>query len=189
MLAYSSIENMGIITLGIAVGGIGIYAAMLHLLAHSLIKSSFFLTAGNILKLFKTKKIDEISGILKIDKVTGWLWVLCFAGMAGLPPSPLFLSEFLLLKAMLEKNQIMLAVIFAFLLTVIIYGMGKAIIKMSFGDVKAHNAAQDLSVKELHSSMYLPQIVFVTLSLILGICMPSYINQLIHNAVLAISSM
>jgi len=183
MLAYSSIENMGIIALGIAVGGVGIYAAMLHLLAHSLLKSSFFLTAGNILKQFKTKKIDEISGILKQNKLTGWLWASCFIGIAGIPPSPLFISEFLLLKTMFEKDMIILAVVFSVLLTVIIYGIGKSVIKMSFGDVhKTENATVKLS-----SGMYIPQIIFITASLILGIYMPSFVNQIIHNAALAVS--
>jgi len=183
MLAYSSIENMGIIALGIAVGGVGIYAAMLHLLAHSLLKSSFFLTAGNILKQFKTKKIDEISGILKQNKLTGWLWASCFIGIAGIPPSPLFISEFLLLKTMFEKDMIILAVVFSVLLTVIIYGIGKSVIKMSFGDVhKTENATIKLSL-----GMYIPQIIFITASLILGIYMPSFVNQIIHNAALAVS--
>jgi len=185
MLAYSSIENMGIIAIGIAVGGLGIYAAMLHMLAHSLVNSSFFLTAGNILKLFKTKKIDKISGILKLDNVTGWLWVLCFAAIAGLPPSPLFLSEFLLLKAMLQKNQYMLAIIFLILLTIIIYGMGKSVIKMSFGDIKANNAS---GLQKLSFNMYLPQMAFIAVSIMLGIYIPPFISQIIHNAVFAISS-
>ena len=180
MLAYSSIENMGIIAIGIAVGGLGIYAAMLHLIAHSLIKSSFFLTAGNLLKQFKTKKISEISGILKQDKITGWLWVSCFIGIAGLPPSPLFLSEFLLLKAMFEKNLIILAIIFSVLLTIIIYGIAKSAIKMSFGEVQ--NPKE--TIKKLSFGMYAPQIIFITASVILGIYMPSFVNRLLHNAAL-----
>jgi len=196
MLAYSSIENMGIIAIGIAVGGLGIYAAMLHLLAHSLIKSSFFLTAGNILKLYKTKRITEIGGILKLDKVTGWLWILCFVAIAGLPPSPLFISEYLLLKAMFEKNQIILAIIVIILLTVIIYGMGKAVIRMSFGDIKTLKMSDNQlisserpAIKDISYGMYIPQLVFITVALIFGIYMPSYINQMLHNAVLAVSSL
>jgi len=184
MLAYSSIENMGIIAIGIAVGGLGIYAAMLHLLAHSLIKSSFFLTAGNILKLFKTKNINEISGIIKQDKISGWLWVLCFTGISGIPPSPLFLSEFLLLKAMFKSNQIPLAIIFSLFLTIIIFGIGKSVIKMSFGEVKIQKITQSLTM-----GMYLPQIIFLTIALILGSYMPPFIYQLIQNAALASSSL
>ena len=187
MLAYSSIENMGIIAIGIAVGGLGVYAAMLHLIGHSLIKASFFLTAGNILKRFETKKISEISGILKVDKMTGWLWILSFVGIAGLPPSPLFLSEFLLLKTMLEKNQIIPALIIMILLTVIIYGIGKSVIKMSFGDIEVPQ--REYGLQKINLAMYLPQIIFITGALVLGIYIPPYINQIINNAVLAISSL
>ncbi len=187
MLAYSSIENMGIIAIGIAVGGLGVYAAMLHLIGHSLIKASFFLTAGNILKRFETKKISEISGILKVDKMTGWLWILSFVGIAGLPPSPLFLSEFLLLKTMLEKNQIIPALIIMILLTVIIYGIGKSVIKMSFGDIEVPQ--REYGLQKINLAMYLPQIIFITGALVLGIYIPPYINQIINNAVLAMSSL
>ena len=57
MLAYSSIENMGILIIGIALGGIGAIASIVHLIGHSLIKASFFLTSGNVLKLYSSKKI------------------------------------------------------------------------------------------------------------------------------------
>ena len=187
MLAYSSIENMGIIVIGIAVGGLGVYAAMLHLIGHSLIKASFFLTAGNILKKFETKKISDISGILKVDKTTGLLWILSFIGIAGLPPSPLFLSEFILLKTMLEKNQIIPALIIMLLLTVIIYGIGKSVIKMSFGDIEIPQI--EYKSQKINLAMYLPQVALISGALTLGIYIPPYINQIINNAVLAISSL
>jgi hypothetical protein len=71
-------------------------------------------------------------------------------------------------------------------LTLIIYGIGKAVIKMSFGDIKSPKP--DESIKYLPATMYIPQIIFITAALILGIFMPSYIDQIINNAVLAISS-
>ncbi|MFA6988549.1 MAG: proton-conducting transporter membrane subunit [Candidatus Gastranaerophilaceae bacterium] len=176
MLAYSSIENMGIIAIGTAIGGIGMYAALLHMVGHSLIKSSFFLTAGNILKIFKTKKINEVTGILKADKISGWLWILCFAGIVGLPPSPLFISEFLLLKALIVKNHFVIIAIFLILLTIILYGIGKAVLNMSFGkDTETFK-------NKMYWSLYVPQLVFITISLIIGIYMPVFLNELIKNA-------
>lgn len=187
MLAYSSIENMGIMAIGIAVGGVGVYAAMLHLVAHSLIKSAFFLTSGNILRIFNSKKISEISGIIKEDKLTGWLWIACFVGIIGLPPSPIFISEFLLLKSMFVKNQYELIIIFMALLTIIMYGITKSVIKMSFGDLKI--SKRDLLLSKISFGMYAPQAVFLTISLVLGIYIPPFINQLLKNATQAISAM
>jgi len=183
MLAYSSIENMGIIVIGTAIGGVGLYAALLHMIGHSLIKSSFFLTAGNILKIFKTKKINQISGMIQADKITGWLWVLCFAGIVGLPPSPLFISEFLLLKTLIFKNHFIIAAVFLILLTIILYGIGKIVINMSFGVLKPEQKYEKIKNKY----MYIPQISFMSASLILGVYIPVFLNTLIQNAVIAMS--
>jgi len=189
MLAYSSIENMGIITIGIAIGGVGVFAAMLHLVGHSFIKSSFFLTSGNILNRFQTKKIGEVSGILKIDRVTGWLWIICFVGIAGLPPSPLFISEFLMVKAMFIKQYFFLAAIFLLLLTVIIYGMGKLVLKMSFGDVSPHHTTLTQTGRTLSWHMYVPQLILLAISVMIGLYMPDVVNKLIQGAATVISTM
>ncbi len=191
MLAYSSIENMGIMAIGAAIGGIGLYASLLHMIGHSLIKSSFFLTAGNILKIFKTKKINEISGIVKIDKKTGWLWILCFAGITGLPPSPLFISEFLLLKSLIEKNHFIITGIFLILLTIILYGLSKFVINMSFGSIKSEEKENEnntvykdnyTALNKTYPCLYIPQIIFISISLIIGIYIPPFLNELIKNA-------
>ncbi|MDD3150539.1 MAG: proton-conducting transporter membrane subunit [Candidatus Gastranaerophilales bacterium] len=187
MLAYSSIENMGIMAIGAAVGGLGLYASLLHMIGHSLIKSSFFLTAGNILKIFKTKKINEISGIIEVDKKTGWLWILCFAGITGLPPSPLFISEFLLLKSLIEKNHFIITGIFLILLTIILYGIGKVIINMSFDsietEVKTNFKDKYMALNKMYKCLYIPQIIFIAVSIIIGIYIPPFLNELIKNAV------
>jgi len=125
-----------------------------------------------------------------VDKVTGWLWILCFAGIVGLPPSPLFISEFLLLKALIEKNHFIIVAIFLILLTIIIYGMGKTVINMSFGNIKIDNAECSNSIKDkymalkkMDPSLYTSQIIIITISLIMGIYIPPFLNTLIKNAV------
>ncbi|HSA06567.1 MAG TPA: proton-conducting transporter membrane subunit [Candidatus Gastranaerophilales bacterium] len=182
MLAYSSIENMGIAAIGITLGPVGIYAAMLQLFAHSLIKSSFFLTAGNILTLFETKKINKISGLLKKDRLTGWLWIACFVGISGLPPSPLFLSKFLLLKELFSNNQIVFASVFLLLLLIILFGIGRSVITMTFSEAEEANRQTESGY--LYKFMYIPQAVFLTGAAIVGIYTPSFIYNLLNNAVI-----
>lgn len=181
MLAYSSVENMGIIAIGTAIGGVGLFAALLHMVGHSLIKSSFFLTAGNILKIFKTKKINEISGILKVDGVTGWLWILCFTGIMGLPPSPLFISEFLIIKTLISQNHFIIVVIFLVLLTIILFGIAKVIINMSFREASLQ--CEEGTAPKLYISLYISQIIIITVSLFMGIYIPSFLSLLIKNAI------
>lgn len=187
MLAYSSVENMGILVIGTALGGVGVYAAILHMIGHSLIKSSFFLTSGNILEIFGTKKIKSISGILQADRKTGWLWILSFAGIVAFPPSVLFISEFLMIRTMLVSKQYILCAFFVILLTVVLFGLAKAVTKMSYGKVNAEKAeAYKARVKSLSVGMYLPQIIMLIIAFILGIYVPPFLNALINGTITGI---
>lgn len=168
MLAYSSIENMGILIIGTALGGIGLLASIIHLIGHSFIKASFFMTSGNILKIYKTKKIKSISGLLATDHKTGWLWILSFIGITAFPPSLLFISEFLIIKTMLEQKQYLLCAIFLLLLTIVLYGITKAIMNMCFGEIIIK---KEETIK-LPFIMYLPQMILLLAAFILGILLP-----------------
>ena len=137
ILAYSSVENIGIILIGLAAGGIGHFAAILHIISHSLAKSSLFLTAGNILYRYKTKETGLVSGLLKGDELTGWIWIFSLIAIMGIPPFPLFLSEFFIIKALFQNGQYPLAVLFFLLLTIILAAMAKNMLKMSFGEDNA----------------------------------------------------
>lgn len=181
MLAYSSIENMGIITIGIGIGGIGKYAAMLHLVAHSFVKTSFFLTSGNILRRFGTKDIDKVTGILKKDTISGWLWILCFIAISGIPPSPIFISEFLIVRAMFVNGNIGLAIIFLLLLTVIIFGFGNLVLKMGFG-----KEIENISGDRFSLLSYAPHVILLVILAIIGVYMPEFLNILLKNAVLGL---
>lgn len=181
MLAYSSIENMGILAIGTGLGGIAMIAAIIHLIGHSLIKASFFLTSGNVLELYGTKKIKAVTGLLKTDKKTGWLWILSLLGIAAFPPSVLFISEFLMVKSMFFSGKFILCAVFMLLLTIVLYGLAKAVIKMCFSP-----ASEEPSDKKLGWTMYAPQIVMLALAFILGVFMPQEVTNLITNTVIGL---
>ncbi len=177
MLAYSSIENMGIISLGIATGGIAYYASFLHVISHSLAKGSFFLTAGNILNRFHTKEIDKVRGILQIDKINGWLWIGSFAAISGIPPFPSFISEFLITMELFRGHQYIIAGIFFLVFTIILFGMGRSVMHMAFGPADPH------LVKASPAPMtYIPQIGFLMLAVVIGIYTPDILNNLLKWA-------
>lgn len=180
MLAYSSIENMGILAIGTALGGVGMLAAMIHLIGHSLIKASFFLTSGNVLELYGTKKIKSVTGLMKSDRKTGWLWVASFLGIAAFPPSVLFVSEFFVVKTMFLKGHYVLSALFLLLLTIVLFGLGKAVIGMAFSSSKDCELKID---KKLSWTMYAPQIVMLILAFIIGIYMPQGLTEMIIDAV------
>ena len=184
MLAYSSIENMGILAIATSLGGIAYYALILHLIGHSLIKASFFLTSGNILELFETKKVKSIRSIVSYDGKTAWLWIVSFLGICAFPPSVLFISEFLIVKTFIIQKHYILCALFLFLLTVILFGIGRTILKMSFGE---KNPEKDELVKnnlsKLTISNYLPQYILLTLAFVLGLYVPRFLKNIIDNMV------
>lgn len=176
MLAYSSIENMGIITIALGIGGGAVFAAFLQIAAHSLSKVSLFLTSGNILHSFGTKKTDEVSGLLKNYPATGWFWILSFVGIAGIPPSPVFFSEFAIAKAMIGSGQTIMIILFFLLITIIIAGMGSAVFKMSWGKPKNQIIPGNGFVSVI------PQAILLALLFSMGLGLPDYIYQFITKA-------
>ena len=180
MLAYSSIENMGILIIGLALGGFAAAASIIHMIGHSLFKASFFLTSGNILHLYSTKKIKSTTGLIQADKKTGWLWIWSLIGIAAFPPSVLFISEFYMVRTMFSQHKYVLCIVFLLLLTIILYGLAKAVIKMSFSSLPSE---KEINVKEaaktLNWTMYVPQIVMLLVAFIMGIYMPEYLVNLI----------
>lgn len=100
MLAYSTVENMGLLALGAAAGGrLAIGAVLLHVLGHGLTKSSLFLTSGRIHHVEHTTAIREVQALLARRPGLGRLWAAGLIGLVALPPSGLFLSEVVILGA------------------------------------------------------------------------------------------
>jgi hydrogenase-4 component B len=113
LLAYSSVENIGIITLAIGLGllgvaygrpvmaGLGFGGALLHVLNHSMFKSLLFLGAGSVLHSTGTRRIDRLGGLMKRMPATGTAFLVGAAAICGLPPLNGFVGEFLIYFAAL----------------------------------------------------------------------------------------
>lgn len=185
MLAYSSIENMGILAIALSLGGkIAYLALMIHLIGHSLIKASFFLTSGNILELFESKRIKSVRALALVDNKTSWLWIMSFLGICAFPPSMLFISEFLIVKTFIIQKHYLLCALFLFLLTIILFAMGRVVIKMAYGEKapeKFEIAKNNLP--KLSWTMYAPQIIMLIVAFILGIYVPNFLYYLITNTI------
>ena len=125
------------------------------------------------------EQIKSVTGIMKCDRKTGWLWVASFLGIAAFPPSVLFISEFLMVKTMFLKEHYVLCALFLLLLTIILFGLGKAVIKMAFSSGKNEHSAEAEN-KKLSWTMYAPQIIMLILAFVIGIYMPQgFVNMLI----------
>ena len=133
LLAYSSVEHVGILALGVGLGGSGAFGTLLHAVNHSLTKAMLFLVAGNILTAYQSKSIPEVRGVLRVLPVSGGLWVAGFLAITGSPPFGLFLSEFTILKTALDQGRSGVATAYLVFLALIFVGMATSMLAMAQG--------------------------------------------------------
>jgi len=132
LMAYSSVEHMGLVMLGIAAGGIGYYAAILHIVLHSFVKSSLFFQYNQIYKVYKNKSIYQLGNYFKYNTTGAIVLLLAFISATAMPPSGMFVSEFLIFRSMFEANQLILLLVVLLLLTLIMWAFAKNIFKILF---------------------------------------------------------
>jgi hydrogenase-4 component F len=123
LMAYSSVEHMGVVALGFGFGGpLGIAGALYHMLNHSLNKSLMFFGAGNVMRSYGSKEIRNIRNVWGRFPVQGALWLAGAVAITGAPPFGLFLSELVILRAGIERGYGWAVSIMAALLIVIFIG-------------------------------------------------------------------
>ncbi len=123
LMAYSSVEHMGVIALGFGFGGpLGVAGALYHKLNHALNKSLMFFGAGSMMRSYQTKDIDSIREVGRRFPVVGALWLAGAVAITGAPPFGLFASEFTVLRAGLRTPSAWAAIFMAVLLIVIFIG-------------------------------------------------------------------
>jgi len=120
LMAYSSVEHMGVIALGVGFGGVlGIAGALYHMVNHSLNKSLMFFGAGSMMRSYQTKEIGSIHLVSRRFPVIGALWLAGAVAITGAPPFGLFASELTILRAGLETKAAWAAFVMAGLLIII----------------------------------------------------------------------
>jgi hydrogenase-4 component F len=174
MLAYSSIEHMGLVCIGLALGPPGTAAAMLHLVNHTLAKAPMFLLAGRILRRYETAEIVRVSGVLRSMPWTGGLFLAGGLALAGLPPFGLFVSEFALLRAGFALGRPWLMALVLLLLAVAFVGFIANTNRMLYGRPPA-----GVPVGEEATWRLVPLGLCVGALLVLGLIVPASLARLL----------
>ena len=177
MLAYSSIKNMGIIAFGVGIGGFALYGAFLHIIHHSLLKSSLFLSAGNILLGFDTKQVHRIGGIIRQLPKTFVSFFAGFIGISGLPPFGMFISEVIIIIGAFQKHRYISVALFLLALTLVSAGIGRIFMSMSYGET-----TDKLQVEE-KTFRLLPSYALLLASVALCVWMPDIVYTTIFNSI------
>ncbi len=180
MLAYSGVEHMGLVILGLAAGGIGRYAAILHLILHSFAKPTLFFQMGQVYRIYKSKSIYDVGDYFKYNPTGAMVLLFAFFVVTAMPPSGMFVSEFLIFRAWFESGNLWLIPIVLLLLTMIIWSFGKNIFKMLF--IKPVSVMEE-PVEKISPVESISQIIFLLLVIYLGLNTPSELIQLINSSV------
>ena len=179
MLAYSSVEHMGILTLGIGLGGAGAFGGVLHAVNHAFTKAMLFLVAGNILAAYRSKSAPDVRGMLRAIPSSGVLWMAGLFAITGSPPFGCFLSEFTILKAALDQGRAGVAVAYLVLLAVIFVGMATTVLGMAQGRAPGREAAAGRQEPLLN---VVPAAALAALTLVLGLYVPPTVRAAIADA-------
>jgi hydrogenase-4 component F len=180
LLAYSSIENMGIIAFGTGIGGLGAFGAIVCLIHHSLIKSSLFLSTGNLLLGYGDRAIAGTGRLAQRMPKTFVSFFGGFAGISGLPPFGIFLGELLIILAALRAGRYVAAGVFILSICVIFAGFTNHAIRIAFGPSPKSDRLHE------RAAMLWPQYILLFTSVVLFAWMPDTLYQTIRHAVAAI---
>ncbi len=178
LLAYSSVEHMGIIAIGVAFGGaLGFYGALLQILNHAITKSLMFFASGQVLLKYETKDISRVSGIIKLMPVTGTMLLVGGLALTGSPPFGVFVSEFSILSAGFRQGYTVEAIAMLVLVALIFVGFLFSINGMVFGNVNTAIKPGEISYLSL-----LAMGLSVVLVVGLGVFIPTPLSDLLHQA-------
>ncbi len=134
MLAYSSLENMGLVAIAIGVGGIGYHAALFLIVLHSLTKSSLFYQMGQLSRILHTFKLDECGRYMKLYPAGALVLIIGMICILAIPPSGIFISEFMIFKGLVFNDQWFVLIISMVLLCFVSYAMSTRIMHITFSD-------------------------------------------------------
>lgn len=180
MFAYSGVEHMGLVILGLAAGGIGVYAAILHVVLHTLIKPSLFFQYNQIYRVYQSKSMYDLGNYFKYNRTGAIVVLLGFISATAMPPSGLFVSEFLIFQSLFQAHYISILLFVLFLLTLIIYGFGSNIFKLLFSPPLFVNEAKVPKISPWES---LSQFVLLAMAVYFAYNPPDIMVTLIQDAV------
>ena len=181
LLAYSSVENIGLIALGFGVGSpLALYGALLHLINNAIGKSALFYISGELVQQYRTKQILRIRGVMQAAPVYGGMLLGLVLAVSGLPPFGTFLSKITIIQAMFQSGwwQGLLTLL---LLAAVFAGMIYYTLQMLFGEPPANLRPVRLSPVVLMTAG--ASVLLLTAT---GLYVPVWLDALLRGAVMIV---
>ncbi|MDX9929997.1 MAG: proton-conducting transporter membrane subunit [Bacteroidales bacterium] len=177
VFAYSTVEHMGLVLIALSLGKPGIYIALLQITFHSLIKSGIFYHMGILHRIMRSYQLDITGGYLKVNPTGAAIVLSGVILITAIPPSPLFRSEFLLMRELID-GQLIAFILTIMFLTLILYG----ILRKSMGMLLGESGQLKPSEENIAGSEYLFQLLFFLAAVVMCFYIPDFLNSLFNSA-------
>jgi hydrogenase-4 component F len=186
LLAYSSVEHVGLLVLGLGLGGVGTYGSVLHLVNNALVKGLLFLAVGNVIVASQPTRtpassIGGAGGLLRLAPASGMLLLVGLFAVTGSPPFGMFLSEFTILRAAWEGGHPWIATAALAFLALIFIGTASMILGMLYGGIGGAASATGRPVREGAWLVVGPAMLALG-ALVLGVVVPEPLQNLLLRA-------
>ena len=176
MLAYSSIEHMGLIAIGFGIGTpLAVFGALFHVMAHSLTKPLVFFSAGNVAQEYGTTDMMAIKGIRKKMPFTSFMLTASTLAIIGLPPFALFVGELSILGGAADAGMYLLIVVVIILIVIVFAGFLRNVFQMLTGDTEKDVKDPKGIVRAL------PMVLLFAAIILFGLFMPEGMKDAIEN--------
>ncbi|NCA86174.1 MAG: hypothetical protein EOM83_11475 [Clostridia bacterium] len=180
MYALSTMEHAGIICLALFAGGIGYYAAVLHVVLHSFVKAGLFYQLGQSNYIYKSIWIKDSGAYFKINPLGALVVMLGFFSIVAIPPSGLFVTEFLIFKTLFLQKHYLISIVALILLTAILFQIARFLFHLLFEKNPEQLHDTDFNINKAENIA--PFLLFV-LAAYLGYSPPGFFVNMINSAI------
>ena len=184
LLAYSSVEHMGILAIGISFGApIALSGVLLHVLAHAAAKGNAFMGAGVLVRKFGTKELSRMTRGIELLPWSGPLFLIAVLALSAMPPFGLFRSEFQIVTGGFAHGRNVLTAVLVCLVTLAFLGLSLATTRILFHPETddSTDAASALTRGEPSRWMVAPVVAGVLVLLVLGLALPPDLVELLNS--------
>ena len=168
-LSYSTVENMGIVAIGMGIGGLALWAAVFHVICHTFVKSSMFFQLGIVRHIYDSYSINRIGAI---GIIIGTLVLLAF------PPSPLFITEIMIFSEIIAVESWWLLVLMLLLMCMVLYAIWSRTLRLSY-----HSNQDELHLSAVNRRLSYSAAVLLLVAIALGLWQPEFLTDAIDNIV------
>ena len=173
-LSYSTVENMGIVAIGMGIGGVALWAAVFHVVCHTLVKSSMFFQVGIMRHIYNSYSINRIGNYMNINRVGAIGFIIGTLVLLAFPPSPLFVSEVMIFSEIVSVGSWWLLVIMLILMCVVIYAIWSRTLRLGY-----HSNQDELHLSAVNRRLSYSAAVLLIAAIVLGLWQPDVLKEAI----------